>query len=63
MELEEYDVTDGKKLLDLRHPRPVSVLEPSLASESLMSSESTNSNWTEGNSINLFNLFCLVPKQ
>lgn len=57
MELEEYDVTDGKKLLDLRHPRPVSVLEPSLASES------TNSNWTEGNSINLFNLFCLVPKQ
>ncbi|XP_059646973.1 uncharacterized protein LOC132293478 [Cornus florida] len=39
---------ESRKLLDYRHPSPISVLEPSSLSESCNSTDSTDSNSTEG---------------
>ncbi|PKI40668.1 hypothetical protein CRG98_038923 [Punica granatum] len=47
--MEVDPVIDAKQLLDSRHPSPVSVLEPSFVTESCFSSDSMDTDWTEGN--------------
>lgn len=44
---------DVKKLLDCRHPSPVSILEASFSTESCNSSDSVDSSSTEGNIVSL----------
>lgn len=54
--MDEMDAYSGnrveaKQLFDCRHPSPVSILEPAFSTESCISSDSNDSNITEGKSI------------
>lgn len=50
-EMNECSSNDTRKLFHYRHPSPISVLEPSFPSESCNSSDSADSNNTEGSKL------------